>query len=164
MLTVWLWLPVGPIRTSTVLAALVLFFVIAIGRRDPLRAVVAVVAWSALFEVVYQAVGIVGFHWAAGNWVWETAALAGWLVFAGVLGVWPDCRLIPVFVILMTLWIAAGYHYNVAGQTAPINMRDEVLNEASKTALALAYLVGALRNQVGHRRGVRGLAQPANPE
>jgi hypothetical protein len=125
---------------------------------------VTVVAWSALFEIVYQAVGIVGFHWAAGNWVWETGALAGWLILAGALGVWPDWRLLPLFVALMGLWIASGYHYNVAGQTAPINVRDELLNEASKGALALAYLVGALMNQVAHRRGVRRLAQPADTQ
>ena len=140
-----MWLPVGPIRTSTVVTALVLILVVAVAKRDLLRAIVAVVAWTGLFEIVYQAVGIVGFHWAAGTWLWETTALAGWLVLAGVLGVWPDWRISIVFAFAMAIWIAAGYRYNVAGQAAPFNVRDEILNETAKTSLALAYLVGALR-------------------
>ena len=141
----WLWLPIGSIRTSTLISAVVLFLAIVIARRDPLRGVVAVVAWTALFEIVYQAVGIVGFHWAVGNWIWETGALAGWLILASVLGISPDWRVMILFIVLMAVWIATGYHYNVAGQISPINVRDELLNEASKSALALAYLIGALR-------------------
>ena len=142
---VWLQLPFGPIRTSTVVTALVLFISVAVVRRDLLRPVVVVVAWTGFFEILYQAVGIIGFHWPLSNFVWEAGALAGWIILAGVLGFWPDWQVSLLFVALMLVWIASGYHYNVAGQSAPINARDEILNEASKTALAVAYLVGALR-------------------
>jgi hypothetical protein len=37
-------------------------------------------------------------------------------------------------------------HYNVAGQSQPINIRDEVLSELAKSSLALGYLVGSLRS------------------
>ena len=45
----------------------------------------------------------------------------------------------------MGIWVAFGFHYNIADQSTPINLRDEVLNEAAKSLLGLAYLVGALR-------------------
>ena len=147
MIGLWVSTPVGPIRTSTLLGAVLVFGIVTAVRRDPLRGLVAVVAWTALFETLYQVVGIVGFHWPTANFAWETAALAGWIILAGVLGIWPDWRLLMVFVVLMGFWITAGFHSNVAGQAAPLNLRDEVLNESSKTALALAYLAGALKSR-----------------
>jgi hypothetical protein len=143
---VWLWLPmVGPIRISTVIGAAVVFALIAIVKRDPLGGVVVVVAWTSVFETAYHVVGIVGYHWPLANFVWGTAAVAGWVILAAVLGYWPDWRLSVVFVLAMALWIAFGFHYNVPGQTAPLNVRDEILNEVAKSSLGLAYLVGALR-------------------
>jgi hypothetical protein len=122
-----------------------LLAVIVIVRRDPLRALVAVAAWASIFEVAYHIVGIAGVGWPSENFMWMTAALAGWVILAGVLGVWPDWRLGIVSVALLGVWLAAGFHANLAGHSAPINLADEVLNELSKTTLAGAYLVGALR-------------------
>lgn len=112
----WLSLPLfGPVRTSTLLAAVAMLVIVVAVRRDPLRAVVAVVAWAGVFETVYHTVGIV-----------------------------VDWRLSAVFVALMAVWVATGFHYNVPGQGAAIDIRAEVINESSKTVLALAYLVGTL--------------------
>jgi len=141
----WLWVPwLGPIRYSTLLAALVLLAVITLRRGDPWRAVVAMFAWLSLFETVYDLVGIVGFGWAAGNVIWVTAAVAGWIVLAAVLGIWPDWRIIAVFAALMAVWAATGFHSNLAGGNTPVDILSEMLNEAAKSTLALAYLVGAL--------------------
>jgi hypothetical protein len=153
MSALWLWLPLaGPIRVSTVVAALGLFLAIAVARRNPWRALVVVLAWSSLFEVVYHFVGIVGFGWPPANIVWMTGALAGWVVLAVVLGVWPDWRVSMVFVALMAVWVLTGFHYNVPSQSSPINIWNEVLNESAKTTLGLAYLVGALRSPASERR------------
>jgi hypothetical protein len=46
--------------------------------------------------------------------------------------------------------VTAGFHYNVVGQTGPIDWRSEVLNEAAKSALGLAYLMGALGTNNKH--------------
>ena len=64
------------------------------------------------------------------------------------MGVWPDWRIAILFGAIMAAWIGTGYHYNVAGQSAPVDIRDEVLNEGGKAALAIAYLVGAVRPAV----------------
>lgn len=142
---VWLWLPgLGPIRTSSVLAAVLIFGVVT-WKRGPLRGWTTYVAWASVFEILYHVVGIVGYHWPPANFVWMTGALAGWIILAAVLGIWPDWRIALVFGGLMALWIATGFHYNVPGQTTPINVWDEIINEAAKTTLGLAYLVGALR-------------------
>lgn len=135
----------GPIRISTLVGAAVVFALIAIVKRDPLGGIVVVVAWTGVFETVYHLVGIVGYHWPLANFVWQTGALAGWVILAAVLGYRPDWLLSIVFVVAMVVWIAAGFHYNVAGQAAPINVGSEVLNEVAKSSLGLAYLVGALR-------------------
>jgi len=119
--------------------------VIIVATRSPFRALVAVIAWASLFELTYQAVGIVGFRWAPANFPWELIALSGWLILAAWMGLWPDWRIGILFVAIMAAWIATGYHYNVAGQSSAIDLRNEVLNEGGKAALALAYLVGAVR-------------------
>ncbi len=151
----WLWLPVlGPVRTSTVLVAVVMLVLVTVTTRSPLRALAAVIAWTSLFETVYHAVGIVVYHWPLANFLWMTAALAGWVILAAVLGVWPDWRFSIIFLLLMAAWIAYGFHYNVPGQAAPIDIRSEILNESAKTSLALAYLVGAL--SVSQRIGQTG--------
>ena len=41
--------------------AAILFVVITASTRSPFRALVAVIAWAGLFELIYQAIGIVGF-------------------------------------------------------------------------------------------------------
>lgn len=142
---VWFWLPTGPVRISTVLGALIVWGVITWVRREPFTGYVVQTAWVSLFETIYHVVGIVGYHWPFANFFWATGAVAGWVILAAVLGIWPDWRISLLFALLMGIWIATGFHYNVAGQTTPINIRDEILNEAAKSTLGLAYLVGALR-------------------
>lgn len=136
--------PFAQVRWSTVLAAIAIFAVVGIWQRRPLQALAAVFAWAALFETLYHVVGIVGYHWPLDDFFWGTAAVSGWIILAAVLGVWPEWRLTLLFVALMAVWIAAGFQYNVPGQTAPISVSNEILNEVAKTMLALAYLVGAL--------------------
>jgi len=96
-------------------------------------------------------VGIALFRWPTPNFVWGTAAVAGWVILAASLEIWPDWRFSLLFLAVTVVWVAAGFHSNAAGQSAPINVSDEILNDAGKTLLGLAYLVGALSTR---RHGV----------
>jgi hypothetical protein len=53
-------------------------------------------------------VGVVVYHWAMPNFVWGAAAVAGWILLAAVLGIWPDWRLFVAFVVLMAAWLRRG--------------------------------------------------------
>jgi hypothetical protein len=142
---VWFWLPaIGPIRVSTVVAAVVLLVIISIKRRDPALGLVTTLAWASTFEILSNAVGTIGFGWAVRDFLWMSAALSGWVILAGVLGVWPDLRISLAFAITLAAWVATGYEPNRPGDSN-FNVLSEILNEASKTLLALAYLLGALR-------------------
>jgi hypothetical protein len=142
----WFWLPaIGPIRVSTVVAAVALLVVISIKRRNPALGLVTTLAWASTFEILSNAVGTIGFGWAVHDFVWMSAALTGWVVLAGVLGVWPDLRMSLAFAITLAAWVATGYEPNRPGNSN-FNILSEILNEASKTLLALAYLLGALRS------------------
>src|SRR5438270_9110746 len=110
---IWLWIPMaGPVRISTLIGAAVAIGVMTIGKRDPIGGIVITVAWTSLFETIYQLVGIVGYHWPLGNFLWQTMALAGWVILAAALNYWPDWRLCVAFVIAMGVWVAFGFHYN----------------------------------------------------
>ena len=157
--------------------AAILFVVITASTRSPFRALVAVIAWAGLFALAVTLVPFVLVVYGAGalssylvaqregaDVAWPSAWLllrglgAGWLILAAWIGTWPDWRITILFAAIMAAWIATGYHYNVAGQTSPIDIRDEALNEGGKAALALAYLVGAVRpafRPIGARRSIR---------
>jgi hypothetical protein len=148
---IWLWLPLaGPIRTSTVIAALVIFGVVGIWRQRPLIGLVAVIAWASAFEILYNAAGVVVWHWPLGAFAWQVAALLGWLIAADLLGIRPPWWALVPFVLLGATWILAGFHSNIPGR--PLVLWDEVLNEATKSAIAVAYLVAALRCPTARRR------------
>lgn len=143
---VWIWFPaVGPIRLSTVLGAVIMFGAVSVARRDVLAGAVAFLTWTSLFETIFGWIGFVVYHSPLGPLIWVTAALAGWVILGWKMNIRPDWRLSLVFALTMAVWIAAGFHSNVAGHANPINVRDEVLNEVAKSSLGLAYLVGSLR-------------------
>ena len=158
---IWLYYPGGQVRLSTALMALTILVCVTWRTRRPHVAVVAVMAWISLFEVAWQ-----GFTTLAhgGRWAyeaWFVAAVISWVLLAHVLGVRPDWRLLLISAAALLAWLAVGFDSNWAGRP-PYNVRDEVLNEVSKTALGLAYLLGALRvpRSADPLRGVRlGLGQ-----
>lgn len=136
-------------RWSTFLTAVVVLLLIGVVRRRPDLAVVAVVAWTGGFEVVYRFWDIVRWHewWAWNSWFWEAAALVGWVVLAHVIGIRPSPFWLTVTLACFAIWISTGYTYNYTGQTYPFQVLPEIENVAAKTAWATAYLVGAWRVQ-----------------
>ncbi len=152
----WLILPaVGAIRVSTVAAALALAAVILWRRRSPLLAVVAVFAWAAAYEIAFTALGTALHGWSAAYLLWLAAALAGWVILAAVMHVAPDRWFLIATLVAALVWIATGFHANSptgsgsAGFDREFSLTDDVLNELTKTLLAAAYLVGALRAPAG---------------
>lgn len=149
----WLVLPgLGAIRVSTILAALLIAAAIAWLRRSPFLALVTVMAWAALYEVAFNALGALLHGWSISYVVWLTAALAGWVALAAVRGVVPDLRLAIACVVVTVAWIATGFDANSisesgAGYTRSFSYLDEAFNEVTKTLLGAAYLVGALQKR-----------------
>ncbi|HXC77196.1 MAG TPA: hypothetical protein VNU19_09095 [Candidatus Acidoferrum sp.] len=142
---VWVWLPLaGPIRISTIVAALVIFGVVGIWRRRPLVGLVAMMAWISAFEILYNAAGVVVLHTPLGAFAWEVAALLGWVVAADLLGIRPPWWALVPFLLLSVIWIVTGFHSNLPARS--FSLRDEVLNEATKSALAAAYLIASLQS------------------
>lgn len=148
----WLYVPFGHVRLSTAVLTGVVLAAVLLRTRRPHVAVVAIMAWLSGFEIIWQtgeyAFGRVPLSYE----LWFVAAVISWVALAHVLGIRPDPWLTAVFAVTFAVWVALGFHSNWPGQ--PFSLRDEVLNEVSKTALALAYLLG------GVRAGRRRLARP----
>jgi hypothetical protein len=142
--------PLG-MRWTTLLMVLVILVVIGVGRRRPLVAVAAVGAWTGGFEVVYRFWDIVRWHewWGLHDLMWEAAALVAWVILAHALGVRPSAFWLTVTLLGFGIWITTGYTYNYVGQRYPFSVTAEIQNVATKTAWAIAYLVGAWRLGIG---------------
>jgi hypothetical protein len=145
----WLFSPVQ-VRWSTLLMAAVILAVVGVRRRRPAVAVVSVVAWLAVYETGWQLMDLVVHHAAA--WPaavqrlgWASAALAGWPLLAHALGVRPDPRWAALCALVFAVWLWSGFWYNWPGQPYPLMIGPELANVASKTALGIAYLAGAVR-------------------
>jgi hypothetical protein len=103
----------------------------------------AVLAWISAFEIIWEVARVAFGLDSLRNATWFSLAVFGWVLAAGIRGIRPDLRLVALFAATFALWLAFGFNANWRGQS--ISIRDEVLNEVSKTALGLAYLLGALR-------------------
>lgn len=106
------------------------------------------VAWAAL-------VLSFGVHWLALSF--------GWMLAAHVLGIRVSWRWAAVTALLWAGWIAFGFHSN-GGDETTFSLRDEVLNEAAKTAWGLAYLTPLVMGGIRRLREARqdvGFARPS---
>jgi hypothetical protein len=149
----WVLLPVvGPIRISTVAAGLLIVVVILWRRRALLSALIALMAWASAYEILYSGTGSAIHGWPVSNFVWMTAAVGGWVILAHVWGIVPNRWLLLAVGLVWVIWIVTGFNSNVptvagtAGFPKGFSYSSEILNELSKTLLALAYLLGALNS------------------
>lgn len=142
---VWFHVPgLGPIRITTVLAAVAILAIVGVLRRRPWLAVVAVMGWVSAYELIFNAVGIYVFGWPHGSFLWYAAAISAWVVLAYREGIRPSRFWLLIFATTWIPWLLEGFHSNI-----PVGRSwdswGELWNEVGKTALALAYLVGVLR-------------------
>jgi uncharacterized membrane protein YeaQ/YmgE (transglycosylase-associated protein family) len=73
-----------------------------------------------------------------------SAAVIGWILLAHVKGARAEKILPGTFTGTWILWIVMGFYSNNTLNT--FNPASEILNVGTNTVLALAYLVGTLRN------------------
>jgi hypothetical protein len=139
--------PLG-VRLSTLIAAGG-FVAVAAVRRDRL-ALLAGFAWLAGFEAAFQVASLFLNRLPLGlpSPIFFITLGATTLVVAHRKGVRVHPRFLAVGVLFMIVWIATGFHLNghqhgmfsLHTRIAGFDPTAEVLNEASKTAWALAYL------------------------
>jgi hypothetical protein len=138
------------IRWTSLATAVGIVLVVTVVRRRPLLGVVAAMGWGTTFEVVFQITSILAHrdtHWLralAGEswWLWT---VVGWSFAAHLAGVRPRLSWVLVTAALFALWIQQGFWFNWQGQTTPVNWWYEALNVAAKTALGVAYVLGAVQ-------------------
>jgi hypothetical protein len=150
----WIWVPfLGPIRVSTLIVGALMVIAIVWRRRDALIALTALMGWLSTFEILYQATGAALHGWSLSYVLWMSAALGGWVVLSAVRRIVPDWRLLLPMALVWALWILTGFNSNspsivgTPGFPPDFSAGDELFNELSKTLLAVAFLVGALKPQ-----------------
>lgn len=140
--------PLGVRWSSLAMLAVIVAVVWLRRRRQPVLGLVTAMAWLVAFEIPYEATDILVRHQPGAHltsWASWVVTVGGWPFAAWALGIWPDWRWTTAGAVLFAVWIAAGFQHNDAGQAAPVMWWPELLNVSSKTALGVAYLLGALR-------------------
>jgi len=145
----------GHARWSTLATALLIAAVVTWRTRRPLRAALAVIAWLALYEVVWQGCDVVAHRANVVNYGWLSLAVVAWPLLAFQAGIRPHPIGAAVCAAGFLVWLALGFDYNWIGQPGPIRPVPEALNLVTKTALGLAYLAGALRPGTEPARSAR---------
>ncbi len=146
--------PLG-VRWSSLAMLAVIVLVVAAARRRPVLGLVTAMAWLVAFETPYEARDILVRHQPGAHltsWASWVVTVGGWPFAAWALDVWPDWRWVGLSAVIFLLWIATGFQHNDPGQPGPVMWLPEALNESSKTALGVAYLLGALRVPESGRR------------
>lgn len=139
--------PLG-VRWSSLATLAIIVVVITLVKRRPVLGLVAAMAWLVAFEIPYEATDILVRHQPGAHltsWASWVVTVGGWPFAAWALGVRPDWRWVGLSAVIFVVWIAIGFQHNDPGQAGPVMWFPEVLNESSKTALGVAYLLGALR-------------------
>lgn len=139
--------PLGVRWTSLATLAAIVLIVIAV-RRRPFLALVAAMGWLVAFEIPYEATDMIVRHQPGAHlagWASWLLTVAGWPLAAYLAGVRPDWRWVMASGAIFIVWIATGFAHNDPGQTGPVQWGPELLNVGSKTALGMAYALGALR-------------------
>ncbi len=135
------------VRWSSLAMLAAILVVVTLARRRPLLALAAAMGWLVSFEVIYEATDIAVHHRLDAHltsWGFWLLTVAGWPFFAHALGIRPNLRWVFLSAAIFALWIQQGFWYNWPGQPGPVQWEYELLNVGSKTALGVAYLLGAL--------------------
>jgi hypothetical protein len=143
---IWFIFPVSSIRITTVATAflsfaLVLFLQGKVSPKSLYYAVLAVIFFLALYEIVWY--NLAAHFFGYDPLFFQFAALFGW-VLLGIREVYwlkpPKIAIVfyVVFVVSMVLWVASGFAVNNLGDPH-FSVVGEVFNAVSKGALGLAF-------------------------
>lgn len=123
--------------------ALVLFLQGKLGWRPLYYAILSVIFFLGLYEIIWYQMAAHFFNYDLR--IFEFAALAGWVLLC-IREVYPkklprlSLALYGFFFLTMILWVATGFDVNSLGN-ATFSITGEGFNVSSKAALALAYAV-----------------------
>ena len=133
------------VRWSSLAMLALIVLVVTAARRRPFLALVTAMGWLVAFEIVYEGADAAVHHKSSVAWAFWLLTVAAWPLLAHFMGVRPHLRWVLLSAAIFALWIQQGFWYNWPGQgSKPINWWYEALNVGSKTALGVAYLLGAL--------------------
>lgn len=155
--SVWLYVPqVIYIRISTVLMILVILTVVTVRTRSFGLAALTTLCWMGAYEIVWQ-IGYSAFGYQPPRPAMQfSLAVFGWLLLGHKVGIRPDKYLTALWALSIVVWMMLGFHANFPGTLHPgahFSLTDEIVNEVGKTALGVAYLLGALRRPVQEAAG-----------
>jgi hypothetical protein len=142
----WVYSPLAQVRWSTVQGAAAILVLVTWRARRPGLAVLTVLAWVGLYELIWDVVSLVnGGQQTVGGIIWMASAVGVAPAFARHLGVrlWLPAYLVCAAAFLA--WDLTGFHWNRPGQRGPLMVWPEAMNVLTKDGLGMAYLVGALR-------------------
>jgi hypothetical protein len=145
---IWFVFSIANIRVSTVVTAvfcfaLVLFLQGKLGWKPLYYALLAVIFFLGLYEIVWYYLAAFSFGYDLR--IFQFAALGGW-VLLGLKEVYrkepPKVSMVlyGFFVAIMVVWVATGFEVNNLGDPK-FSIMGEVFNVTSKAALGLAYAV-----------------------
>jgi hypothetical protein len=148
--------PWGPIRTTTVITAALVFGLVLWRTRKPVLAVVTLVACLWSYEAIWNATDIAVHRWGWGPEPYWLVLAAGWAGWAWREGWRPNLVLLAAFCAGHALWVVSGFHYNYPGRAWTTS--GDVWNVATKTLWLLAWGLGSFAglealHAVGFRRG-----------
>ena len=135
------------VRWSSLAMMAVIVVVVTAIKRRPLLAVAAAMGWLVSYEVVFQATDILVHHRFdahLASWGFWLLTVAGWPFVAYIMGIRPRLGWTLLSATIFVVWVQQGFWYNWPSQLGPVNWWYEALNVGSKTALGMAYLLGAL--------------------
>lgn len=143
----WIESPWG-VRWSSLATLAVIVLVVSVVKRRPVLGAVAAMGWLIAFEIPYELTDMLVRHQPGAHltgWAFWLLTVSGWIGWAWALGVRPDWRWVEISAVIFLGWIASGFQHNDPGQHSPVMIWPEVMNVGSKTALGIAFLLGALR-------------------
>lgn len=112
------------------------------------------ISWLAGFEAAYQLAAMILHTPKTVPFIGPISisllvAAPSLAIAASVLGARPNRWLLAAAISVFLAWLASGFHVNAT--TAITSVSGEVLNDASKTLWAFAYLVPLLRIKVSRK-------------
>lgn len=133
------WLFIAGVRVSTMVTWTAFVFV-GVAQHNLKRALLAAAMWLCGWEVAWQFARWLKVAHHHASWSLAIfAALAGFVVLLQRRAIRPSLPLIGVALLFSVIWIVTGFHINQHTVTH-FDPLAEGLNEAAKTAWAIAYL------------------------